>query len=805
MPDKEIEATSFNMFDWGMIVALHRDKLNQFMLQVYIKRYKSSESLPPVSSVLDAAGGEWRYKIESFLMDKPRMSFEATDMNGSRANMLMRVIGGNQINEKFMNGQWYAQSIEYFSPAQGPALRFDLKLADTPLIVGADDSVYMDLKDSDDFYLEFSESEQDQLIGGDFFKILFKKLAPEQRRYPIGNLAWQEELDSSLKPRSVILRTQKRSKASGDSEGAVLLFVQLGDELQGRLPTAEQLGYLLDGSGEAKILFNRNSVVLAMCKDTIAAPFRASIQALERDEKGRVRKVLMTSAEIPLSGDYLHYNTKFAGYEAIPQWGLEGPRLLGGQNLELTLDQNAFHLNGLKTRSDLELSVYEHRGGIEFMRLKGNPSGKAEGMLKERLPKTVPFNYDIDVHYPRGRRGNFEFKPIGAVLSEREEGPGSHSVDIDSEWEYEKYMEPYVAGVMKHILGEEAREETLAWVKRWGEIDLGIGSALAPFSSFVNLVFGEMIKVNESGFDGEMNGVIAGAISPKLTSFTPLPLEQTIGANGKIQFSVTPANSNVVWRLEDASRKNLGHITPAGLYTAPDASVIEGLFMQVRVIATDNTNGSHSYALVTVLKYPLTVNPLIDSTSTLPRKIKAGVAGDANQTLTWSIKKTGTEGRLDPTTGPTITYTPSKNFGADPDTIFVVDEITVSNGKESATSYIVNRKSDPVNVIAYTVNGNNTVECQATVNGKNLPAKWKVLVGPGEIDSDSGLYTADPTATQRFVLIYSRATLVTEFVTLNFDGYLILPLPLAEQDRALPGTVEVSSAGEILREIRPMN
>jgi len=65
------------------------------------------------------------------------------------------------------------------------------------------------------------------------------------------------------------------------------------------------------------------------------------------------------------------------------------------------------------------------------------------------------------------------------------------------------------------------------------------------------------------------------------------------------------------------------------------------------------------------------------------------------------------------------------------------------------------------------------------------------------------LYTADPASINRFVLIHSLAEI--EALDMKFSGYLILPLPLAEQGRALPGTVEVSSGGEIMREIRPMN
>ncbi|MDR2316968.1 MAG: hypothetical protein LBF06_11335 [Pseudomonas sp.] len=713
MSGNEIEATSVNMFDWGMIVALHRDKLNQFMLQVYIQRYKSSESLPPVSGVLDAAGGEWRYKIESFLMDKPRMSFEATDLNDSRANMLMRVIGGNQINEKFMNGQWYAQSIEYFSPAQGPALRFNLKLTDTPLIVGADDSVYIDLKDSDDFILEFAESEHDQLIGGDFFKILFNKLDPEQRRYPVGNLAGEQDLDASLKPRSAILRTQKKSKASGDSEGAVLLFIQLGEELRGVLPSGEELSYLLDGPQEARVLVNRDSAMLLLAKDSISKTYRATLDSVDRDAKGRISKLNMITQgfDFQYTGGFF-FKDRFTWAETHAVVGAGRPSAHGGQKMDVTLDATGLTITGLKVDSEFEMYRINHIGSQEFMRMNGNPHGKSETKMALELPIVVPFKYDLDIFYPRLGTVSLGFNKPGERSVSSVEGGSTDEcnlydtletvggIDSWTDLELDEYVERCISRITSEGADKlaEVTRDSLTWTLS------GVGS-LQGLSDLVKLKFGEVIKNLEPVYTQELHGDVKGVIAPSLTNFTIFPLEQTIAVKGGLQFDVVPANDDLVWTLQDASRKQLGNLTPEGYYTAPDASLIEGLFMQVRVTATDKTTGHHSSALVTVLRDPLIVNPLIDSTSGLTRKIKAGVVGDANQSLTWSIKKTGTEGSLDTTTGNTVTYTPSKDFGTDPDVIFVVDEVTVSNGEESATSYIVNRKSEPVNVIAYTVNG----------------------------------------------------------------------------------------------------
>lgn len=243
----ENDNTNMSVFDWGIIAAFDESVLNRFLGQIYIYRYNTDDFLAPVYGQMSSAGGEWRYNIEGFLLDKPRMVFESADMNGSKANMIMKVLGGNLVTQKRVGEQWHTQSIEYFSPAQGPLLRFNLNLPDTPIDVDADGTLFIDLKDSDDFFLEFNGSTQDQKLIGDFFKTWFSQLDESQRRYPFGKIAKGHEEWS--RPSHVYLRTQSVTHLDGTRRGAVLLFMQIGNEPKGAFPDATQpMTWLLGGA-----------------------------------------------------------------------------------------------------------------------------------------------------------------------------------------------------------------------------------------------------------------------------------------------------------------------------------------------------------------------------------------------------------------------------------------------------------------------------------------------------------------------------------------------------------------------------
>jgi len=796
-----------DMLGWGMITALDRNLLNQFLMQEYIRRFNTSDFLPPVSGILPVTSSQ-RYVIESFLMDRPRMFFESTDLNDSKANMMMRVLGGNQINQEYKGNQWHAQSIEYFSPSHGPVLRFNLLLGDTPVAVDDDGALYIDLQKSSDFVLELSEIEFEQKIGGDFFKALFAKLKPEQRRYRFGNV--NEHIDPLLQPRFVRLRTQKKKADKKDLEGAVVLFTHLGGGGD-QPPTApDTLEYLLRPDETARVLFNGYSVAVPLAMGPIVQAFGGRAAEVIYDKK-RLVGFRFTAPDLSAVGgvdDFTGYVPKGNAWDqTYCRWSVGAISVPTGRVINYRF-RNGFYLSGgFDIVQGIPVEFKEF--GNPFKEWVGARLPGFEEIVKSQGPKSFALNHDVDAQYgPRSGRPTITVsaKSTKALLSGKGQDEGELAVDAPRNQQYED-PEQFVSDALEWVNADRQFRGLLSTVTgkyrdRLHSI-LDVEGTTQDLAQLVKLNFGEMIKVNDIKYS--QNADVSGVIAPHLTAFRIAPLEVVVHAGTTHPFNVDPHSPDIEWTLDDPSRSDkLGSITPAGLYTAPAASTIEGLFRQVRVTATDKKTGFKASALVAVLKSALRVNPLITVTPSVPIdpvQLKAGSLGGAGEQLTWSIKQTGTQGSISPTIGTTISYMPREDFDDEHYDAFVVDEVTVTNGKDSETCYIINIKYPPHNTVKYEHKSETTVQCTAMKKGQAKIAEWKILHGPGSIDVSTGLYTADPSAPERFVLIHSMIEPEDD----RDDGYLILPLPLSEEARALPGTVQVSPTGQMLREIRPMN
>lgn len=806
--DNEI-IVNHNLLNWPMIAGLDRKKVNQLLFQVYVQRFNASSFLPPVSGVIKGGGDEWRYKIESFLLSEPVLNFKALDISNSRAEMSMQVLGGTQISQKYTNGQWYAQAIEYISPLQGPELLFKLKLQDTPIAVGVEGGLSIDLNTSDDFELTFAESPLEQKLGGDFFQILFRALKPEQRVYPVGKI----ELGAIpwFRPKAAVLRTQRKPGKGND--GALLIFVQLETSPAGTLPD-DSWDYMLSEEGSARVWLNRYYVFLPLIEDSLKKAYGTTNYSCVPDGKGRYVEVEMTRGDIKIDETLVEGVVKVLTPTLLPtdsehEWRYAAMVARGGETVKGRLNDTTFLIEGMHLDFKMNFDFVRFTGSSAFAYWFRVEYEKIYAELGKRFPMIEDVQNVVTVSYYRGAHDWPIVELSPRFTQDAAESTGQHSACSSATPEVVSDGSPESVGaiIASRMSGrfndEEVRRQFANKLTSSLAVELSAPADMNKLADLVKFNFGEIIEIKSRRLT--LDGDIIGDVNPALTEFRVLPQSVNLLAGATHTFNVSPDQEEIEWSLDDPSRSGkLGEISPDGQYTAPAAGQLDGLFRHVRIMAKHKKTGHKSFALVTVIKNALNVNPLIDSTSGIARTLKAGSLGVEGEKLTWSVKKTGTEGSLDKTSGSTVTYTPSTNFGTDPKVIFVVDEVTVSNGKESATSYIVNRKADPVNVIEYKVNANNTVSCNATLSLNPLPATWKILAGPGKIDANSGLYTADPTSTMRFVLIHSLGT-IPEY-GLEFPGYLILPLPLAEQDRALPGTVKFSQEkGKIVGEIRPMN
>ncbi|NIF29885.1 hypothetical protein F3J44_26435 [Pantoea sp. Tr-811] len=272
---------------WGSIAVFDRKMVNKLLLQNYIARYNSNSYLNPVSFTTD--GTEERTRLESILLDKPRLSFENADITDSRGRLRMSVVGGNIVTQKLVNGNWYARKIEYLSPVQGPELMLDVKLPETPISVAKGGELIMDLRHSSDFRLMHVDNEDEQLRVGNLFKIYFEGLADEQRRYTLGALP-ENTANPFMQPESFYARTQ--GKVQGDENGAVLMFVKMRNSGAPTFP--EEFPWLLDDQTSAVVLYQGKRVFLPWMAKSLVTYLRDWLY--EFDAQGLPKSAVIESA-----------------------------------------------------------------------------------------------------------------------------------------------------------------------------------------------------------------------------------------------------------------------------------------------------------------------------------------------------------------------------------------------------------------------------------------------------------------------------------------------------------------------------
>ncbi|MDU9405522.1 hypothetical protein RTH46_23870 [Pseudomonas sp. zfem004] len=256
-----------------MVFAIDKAKADALLTQEYIRRFKTTSYLPPVNGETAAENG-YKVYMQNFVLDHPRLSFDNVDITSSKASLRMKIVGGNQVDLKQAGAHWYPRRIDSLDPLVGPELSLKLELSDVPGYVDDDGRIMLDLRNSDNFVLTFSDSNRMRQLGGDFFKELFRALPVEKRVWSLG--AIERGPDWLLQPESFRLRTQRNPSAAfapaagvdqPDVDGAVLGLVNmLGNNGQQTVVPGPGYRYLIPSDSAqftATVLFEKKRTMLA--------------------------------------------------------------------------------------------------------------------------------------------------------------------------------------------------------------------------------------------------------------------------------------------------------------------------------------------------------------------------------------------------------------------------------------------------------------------------------------------------------------------------------------------------------------
>ncbi|WP_295474913.1 hypothetical protein [uncultured Pseudomonas sp.] len=757
---------------WDSIAALSRDKCNLLLAQAYIARFDSASYLPPISGRVTMVEGSFEQHIHDFVLDVPRLSFENANIDDSRARLSMSVMGGVQVAMKKDVDIWSAVRVDEIDPLQGPRLELELELDRVPGSVEAGGRVLLDLKHSDNFSLTFAQTEHERRLGGEFFKDLFNQLPDEQRLFVLGKIQPNDQL--LLSPQSFRLRTQ--SKGQGDADGAILILICMQQSNEGAIPGTGYRYLIADDAGKdysATVLLDRERVFEAGVLEMVADMIGGYHFTYQRDEYGKLLSATTTAGALEIAPMLVPM--------PLPQFPGDGQFYI----LNVLCENLRF---SAAAPHELKVTFNDQKAKLSW-------SATANGDLRLSLQDMDDVFVSGEISFDVQMEAEYELSAVDLTIKR-------------SHWE------PIVRPIIPPEPPEQARggvkDLLLAILKAsWHLISISIGSTLALgmvlASIEVHMVLLQQLNkslealVRDSIRLNFSQSIVAdalylphdlgafGRIDPVLSTFAVTPMQPLIGAGETCLFGTLPAVAGLSWSVDDLQRsgREAGSIDQNGLYQAPAASAIEGRFLRVRVTARDPQTLYQSSALLTIVPSGLTVNPLIQLCDIGGRvELAAGQLGEGS--LFWSIRDpvTGESGSLQPSDKPDGDHSYVATTQPIAHRSYVLDEIEVRNDSTGhvAQAHVLVLLEAPVLSIKVAQDAAlaaGQVQLQAWKGSSQRKPEWSLpLGGPGSIDAD-GLYTADPQATERFVLVMAREDLI-ELVDLVFEGHIILPLPLAD-------------------------
>lgn len=741
-------------YGWGAILAYDRQKANKMLKQEYISRFNSESVMLPVD--IDVPGGAERKQLYGYEFDAPLMSFEnysdSDIKNEPRCVIRMPIVAGSY---KTVAAKGIVTSISVFDSLDGQVLSMIMNLETGT--VNDKNQVMFNIAKGTEFSVDVNNNYLDQVEVGSAFKAYFESALPDDKK------VWAlSQIDTSknqyLKPAIVKLSVRKRGEAAEIADGELIICVSMEGDVA---------GYSLPE--DFKYLTELNSAVIILGQKTLLDK-AVSHQILNYYPSADTRVVL--------DGNLYKLNV------------ISGSRISQAKEYYYVEDGSTYPVK----ISSQEFFFGDPSDG------NGLSVGVDNGVLRSRWIASNAAGVQAGFNNQWGARWHGLIKQSWLAFSEVEyivksDGSGVVASDVMShviEWGrgIECTNIPDATAHLRRAIEElcpQFRDEYLP------ELDntiitptVEVISDLPELNTFVleSILFKNEDTVLLSSCALPNDLVMFGEVGPSQAAYEITPMEAVMLNGETQQFAITPLGATgVTWSIESASGDPLfiGSIdATSGLYTAPDLGNYQGSQARVRVIATQG--GYKTYALVSVLKKTITVNPLVTV------KVIGEDPSDADKvTLTantadgippkWSLKKTGTEGTLDLEEGFSNVYTPRPYDEVED--AYVVDEIilTDSNGLEQRAIIVVNHA---VNINSAMTEGSataTTVQLQCKVGKDDVTpfTEFNVLLGGAGTISETGLYTQAAEVKEPFALVGCN----TSYFGSSALSYILIPLPLS--------------------------
>ncbi|RAS21129.1 MULTISPECIES: hypothetical protein [unclassified Pseudomonas] len=626
----DLMAKEVDGLGWDAILVYDRVKTNVILLQEYIQRFNKESWFPPVTFDASTTAGVIERVID-YRFDKPRLSFSNANLESSRLDLIMKVVGGKQITIENPNNKKLRQvtRIKMADALNGPILRARVNLEEVNVGLTRG-RVGMDLSKGTAYELSFADTPIEDAIGGDAVKKVFESWLGAHKIFELSHMT---RTDNLMKPQSITIRTQASADskvlgADSEGDGVVLVFVKMeGNQSDLKLP-AKGFSYFLPGkAGEFS-----------------AAMLFSGTKMFERT--------------VPVIIKNMDYNgiEFFAKYENGAITATSGGRVMSQPWVikdYFTLYPADFGAVFTDQRDE-----YGHYGDLKLRfvdgKIKLTWTGGAAVPVKiyEHVHNKMVYG---DFLFRHSYEGAYDLSPdVNGVISFKfGEKVYSSSMSVDGfEDVIFAYAVLYSSGYKEFLDNKLVPQLTEGFERLDTEIDTFL---------LHNLLFqGRQVFHTESTHaPGPL--VTLGQLSPKLTTFQINPEETIVGAGRTFKFKTTGANVPVTWsvaNLPDESGKT-GEIHPdTGEYTAPVQADLPGNHKRVIVTAKAKSGNAVSQALVGIVSRDIGLDPIVMMANPGNTGYKVRAAGlDSSETITFKMSN-GAKGKVidDPDADPAVPY-----------------------------------------------------------------------------------------------------------------------------------------------------
>ncbi|WP_152035060.1 hypothetical protein [Pseudomonas ovata] len=735
-------------YEWDAIIALSGDGVNQGLQQQYARRLSEGESWRLPDAVVPIPGTHVTHYFHDVQVGPPCFTFAQAGLDRSDTSLRLPVLGGVGFRVANVAGIKEITRVAAFDPLNGPQLRMDMQLASQTSGVG------LDLAQGEDVVLDFSPAPAEQRAAGDVFKAWLQGQDSARRSWPVARLP--EADNPFMTCRQISLRTQARPGQTqalphADQDGALLLFARMEHGIAGGYPGQDSdFRYLIPDDEQQRC----------------AVTTLLSSHLLHRAALGEAMSQLADDVEF----EYQAADSSHQGRMIARQGHLQVPA-------------SAWHNNGQEFECDaFTLQAADGAGGLraEFNRTVAVQTLRApctvtirhrpEGSSEDWQSSTGTFNVHIEYEFylseepdeSAGMLGNL-FAPLRHV-GETSRVSGLENTDPVVLTKVEGFL-AYV--VKQALLGRFARTLNIAASQRFIDtFQTAGGQALQPVRRALPHDHAAFNALGTAGQDWQF-----------------VEQQPRVAAGESLMLQTEPPRSGLSWRVDTLAGSNgdPGTIDQQGLYQAPLAEAMASPASQVLVTASEPSSGATSTVLLTVFRQPLAIDPLIQVCSAGERVSFSGL-GLQDGDLTWSLVNPVPDesGSLEPdqASAGACAYQAGAQLA---DRNHVIDEVQVLNAStgHARSAWVLVRHQLPLIFIEPEAMPGDAVDqlqlyAYSASTGNPVNAVWSLpLQGPGSID-ENGLYHADPTASEAFVLVVATRDSASN----PSQAYLILPLPL---------------------------